>query len=236
MRSDGRKNDQLRPVAIQRRFIDQPAGAVLIHSGRTRVLCTASIEPGVPEWREASGHGWITAEYDMLPAATQQRRARNRSKLDGRTQEIQRLIGRALRAAVDMSRMGANSIWLDCDVLQADGGTRTAAVTGAYVALVDALRAGEAQGLWSADCLRTAVAAVSVGLVGGEPRLDLEYTEDSAAEVDCNLVMTGEGQWIEVQATGERSSFSDAEMAALMGLGRLGIEQLLRAQSAALQD
>jgi ribonuclease PH len=222
-------------MTMQRRFLDHPAGSVLITAGQTRVLCCASIVPGVPAWREASGQGWLTAEYEMLPAATHTRRPRDRTKVDGRSQEIQRLIGRSLRAAVDLSALGAHTIHIDCDVLQADGGTRTASITGAYVALRDALAAGAERHLWSGNPHRTAVAAVSVGIVSGEPKLDLDYAEDAAAEVDCNLVLTGTGEWIEWQATGEDASFSDAQIAAMTAIGRAGLTQLLAFQQRVLE-
>lgn len=225
----------MRAVEIERGFTRSAAGSVLIRAGATHVLCTASIVEEVPAWREASGRGWITAEYDMLPGSTGQRRARNRTKVDGRSQEIQRLIGRSLRTCADMSKMGPRTIYLDCDVLQADGGTRTAAITGAYVALRDAARVGCEQGLWPADFVQTAVAAVSCGIVDGEVLLDLDYREDSRAEVDCNLVMNGEGRWIEVQMTGERNTFSDDELARLLALGRAGIDALLTLQTQVLE-
>ncbi|TWT46001.1 Ribonuclease PH [Phycisphaerae bacterium RAS1] len=234
MRSDGRRPDQLRPVIIRRGFTRSAAGSVLMQTGETIVLCTASIEEGVPEWREASGAGWLTAEYDMLPASTSSRKPRNRTKVDGRTQEIQRLIGRSLRAAVRLDRLGPNTLFIDCDVLQADGGTRTASVTGAHVALCDAVAEGRRRGLWGADVIETAVAAVSVGIVGGEALLDLNYREDSAAEVDCNLVRTAAGRWIEVQATGERATFTDEQLLAMQLVGRQGIEALFEAQRRAL--
>lgn len=236
MRHDGRLPDQLRPLSLVRKFTDAPCGSVLIRAGRTHVLCTASIVEGVPKWREDSGLGWITAEYDMLPASSPERRERNRTKIDGRTQEIQRLIGRSLRAAADMSLMGSNTIYLDCDVLQADGGTRTAAVTGSYVALCDAVAAGATRGLWDGPVVRNAVAAVSVGVVEGQLLLDLDYREDVAAEVDCNLVMNDRGAWIEVQSTGERSTFDDASLKRMLELGRSGIERLFAAQKGALQQ
>ena len=235
-RLDQRGPQQLRPVTIQRGFLDQPDGAVLVCCGKTRVLCTASIEVGVPEWRLLSGKGWVTAEYDMLPASTGKRKPRNRTKVDGRTQEIQRLIGRALRAVVDMGRMGPNSILIDCDVLQADGGTRTASITGAYVALVDAVRVGTKRGLWSDGVVTAAVAAVSVGVVAGDVLLDLDYAEDSAAETDCNLVMTDRGEWVEVQATGEQACFSTAQMNQLMDVGERGIRELFSRQREALES
>jgi ribonuclease PH len=235
MRRDGRQPDELRPLEIVRGFTRAAPGSVLIRAGRTHVFCTASLEDGVPEWREPSGHGWITAEYDMLPGSTSQRRPRSRGKVDGRAQEIQRLIGRALRAVADLTRMGPHTIYLDCDVLQADGGTRTAAITGAYVALVDAVAAGCRRGWWGDDVLTAGVAAVSVGLVAGELLLDLDYAEDAAADVDCNLVLTTRGQWIEVQATAERASYADADLSRMVTLGRRGIERLFELQRAALE-
>ena len=236
MRHDGRKPDELRPVEIIRGFTQASPGSVLIRAGKTHVLCTASIEKEVPKWREDSGKGWITGEYDMLPGSTGERRRRNRTKVDGRTQEIQRLIGRALRAAVDMAKMGPNTIYLDCDVLQADGGTRTASITGAYVALCDALRVGQQEQLWPAGVLRTAVAAVSVGVVAGDVLLDLDYREDVAAEVDCNLVMTARGEWVEVQATGEQSTYTDEQLTRMLQCGRRGIERLFALQQAVLDQ
>ncbi len=236
MRPDGRRPDELRPLTLQRGFTRAAPGSVLIRAGGTHVLCTASIDETVPAWREASGAGWVTAEYDMLPGATPQRRPRERTRVDGRTQEIQRLIGRSLRAVVALSRLGPRTITLDCDVLQADGGTRTAAVTGAYVALCDALAVGRRRGLWREDVLRAGVAAVSVGRVDGTLRLDLDYREDVAAEVDCNLVMTTRGEWVEVQATAERAAYTDADLAAMLELGRRGIERLFELQRAALAE
>ena len=234
MRHDGRKPDELRPVEIIRGFTSNAPGSVLIRAGQTHVFCTASIDEGVPTWREESGSGWVTAEYEMLPGSTTQRRKRSRLRVDGRTQEIQRLIGRSLRVAVDMSKMGPNTIFLDCDVLQADGGTRTAAISGAYVALCDALREGGRRQLWADDVLTTAVAAVSVGVVDGTPLLDLDYHEDADATVDCNLVATERGEWIEVQATGEGGTYSDDRLAEMMKLGRKGIERLIALQREAL--
>lgn len=233
-RRDGRGPTDLRPVEINRGFTKAAPGSVLIRAGDTHVFCTATIEKSVPEWREASGHGWITAEYDMLPGSTGGRKSRSRTKLDGRTHEIQRLIGRSVRAVVDLTKLGPNTICLDCDVLQADGGTRTASVTGVYVALCDAIRHGQSLGLWSADALTGAVAAVSVGVLRGQTLLDLDYSEDVAAEVDCNLVMTDKGQWIEVQSTGERATFSDAQLTEMMAAGRAGIQRLLAIQRQAL--
>jgi ribonuclease PH len=234
MRRDGRRPDELRPVEIVRGFTSSAPGSVLIRTGQTHVFCTACIEEGVPAWREASGLGWVTAEYEMLPGSTGQRHKRSRLRLDGRTQEIQRVIGRALRVAVDMSKMGLHTIFLDCDVLQADGGTRTAAITGAYVALHDALQEGRRRQLWADDVLTTAVAAVSVGVVDGALLLDLDYGEDLAATVDCNLVLTERGEWVEVQATGESATYGDARLAEMMILGRKGIERLFAFQRDAL--
>jgi len=234
MRHDGRQPDELRPTEIIRHFTSAAPGSVLIRCGGTHVFCTASIEEDVPSWRESSGFGWLTAEYEMLPGSTQQRRKRSRLRIDGRTQEIQRLIGRSLRLAVDMTRMGPNTIFLDCDVLQADGGTRTAAITGAYVALCDALRDGRHRQLWGDDVLTTAVAAVSVGQVRDTLLLDLDYEEDAEATVDCNLVATEHGEWIEVQATGEGATYTDERLVEMMRLGRRGIERLLALQRVAL--
>jgi ribonuclease PH len=234
MRRDDRHADDLRPVEIIRGFTRSAPGSVLIRTGDTHIFCTASIEEGVPPWREASGFGWVTAEYEMLPGSTGQRRQRTRARIDGRTQEIQRLIGRSLRVAVDMSRMGPHTIFLDCDVLQADGGTRTTAINGAYVALCDALRDGRERDLWKDELLTTAVAATSVGVVNDEILLDLDYREDLAAAVDCNLVMTGRGEWVEVQATGEGATYRDALLAEMMALGRQGIERLFTLQREAL--
>ncbi len=216
-----------------RGFTKTAAGSVLVRAGQTHVLCTASIVPGVPEWRESSGAGWVTAEYDMLPGATPQRRERRRT--DGRTQEIQRLIGRSLRAVIDMARLGQHTIYLDCDVLQADGGTRTASITGAYVALRDAVASGAQRSFWQADVLTAAVAAISVGVVRGEVMVDLDYSEDSAADVDCNLVQTDRGEWIEVQATGERCTYSDAQLEGMLSAGRGALRQLFELQRSALQ-
>jgi ribonuclease PH len=236
MRHDQRQPDQLRPIEVLRGFTASAPGSVLIRTGGTHVYCTASIDESVPSWREASGQGWVTAEYDMLPGATAPRRSRSRTKLDGRTQEIQRLIGRSLRAVVDMRQLGPRTITLDCDVLQADGGTRTAAVTGAYVALCDALAEGRRRGLWNDPVLTAGVAAVSVGIVAGELLLDLDYEEDSTAAVDCNLVLTSRGEWVEVQATAEQAPYTTADLNRMMELGRRGIERLFELQRAALEQ
>lgn len=237
-RLDGRRPDQLRPVRFLNGFAPHATGSTLIEWGATRVICAVTVEETVPRWMKEQNlaGGWITAEYAMLPYSTPERKARDISKgrPDGRSQEIQRLIGRALRAAVDLDRLGPRTLWVDCDVVQADGGTRTAAITGAYVALVLALRQLRAQGRLAEDPLLTAVAAVSVGLVQGRPTLDLNYAEDSAAEVDLNLVMTSAGALVEVQGTGEKGTFSESQLAELLTLGRRGIAELLAAQAAAL--
>ncbi len=230
MRPDGRAADELRPVQITRGFTRSTPGSVLIRVGGTLVLCTASIDEHVPAWRLASGAGWLTAEYDMLPGATTQRRARSRTGVDGRAAEIQRLVGRALRSVIDLPRLGPRTITLDCDVLEADGGTRTAAITGAYVALCDAVAAGAARQWWSPDVLTGRVAAVSVGVVGGAALLDLCYAEDAAADVDANVVMTDQGQWIEIQMTAERTPCSEEQLAELLRLGRSGVRRLLELQ------
>ncbi len=233
-RADGRRANALRPVEIVRGFTKQAAGSVLIRTGDTHVVCTASFEEGVPRWKAGRGSGWVTAEYDMLPASTGQRRRRNRGRVDGRTQEIQRLIGRAMRAVVDLAALGENTIWLDCDVLQADGGTRTASITGAYVALCDAVGHGRKLGLIPGDPVREALAAVSVGRVNGKVLLDLDYAEDAAAEVDFNVAMTSRGRFVEVQGTGESATFTRADLDRMLNLGRRGIRRLLAAQADAL--
>lgn len=235
IRHDGRETAQLRPVEIVRGYTQSPAGSVLVRAGRTIVLCTASWQPGVPEWRKDSGSGWVTAEYDMLPAATDKRRPRNRTKIDGRTQEIQRLIGRSLRAVVDMAAMGENSILIDCDVLQADGGTRTASINGAYVAMCDAVRFAIKNGALSTSPVRGAVAAISVGMAKGQMLVDLDYREDVAAEVDMNVVMTGDGRFVEVQGTGEQATFSQEELDRMLQGARHGIECIIAIQADALR-
>ena len=234
-RPGGRRTRKLRPVKIKRHYTKNPAGSVLIQTGETRVLCTACFTEGVPKWREESGLGWITAEYDMLPGSTSTRKRRNRERIDGRTQEIQRLIGRSLRAAVDMSLLGQNTIMIDCDVLQADGGTRTASITGAFVALYDAVRHGLRRKLLKQNCIEDHVAAVSVGIVGGRAMLDLDYQEDVAATVDLNLVMTGKGQFIEIQGTGEEATFTRTELDQMLKLGAAGIKELIGIQKTALR-
>lgn len=235
MRPDARANDRLRPVTITPGYVDYPEGSVLIEMGKTRVLCAVTVEKRVPPWLVGQNQGWLTAEYAMLPRATHTRSARETTP-GARTQEIRRLIGRSLRAAVDLRVIGERTLTVDCDVLQADGGTRTAAVTGGYVAVALALgkmiRAKDA----SPRALKTPVAAVSVGIVGGEPRLDLNYAEDSRAEVDFNVVMTGEGEYVEVQGTGEAATFSRAQVNWLLDLAKQGIDELLALQQRALKD
>jgi ribonuclease PH len=230
-REDGRKPDQLRPLGFEVDFLEQPHGCVLVSQGKTKVLCTASVTNGVPRWLYGSGRGWMTAEYSMLPASTGERsdREASRGKQGGRTVEIQRLIGRSLRAVADFAALGERTLWLDCDVLQADGGTRCASITGAYVA---AGRALDKFGLSKA--LADSVGAVSVGIVGGEPLLDLDYSEDSSADVDLNVVMTGDGRLIEVQATAEKVPFTRDDLDGLVDLATLGIEEIAVAQREAV--
>ena len=240
-RSDGRTPDQLRPVTLQRGWSTHPEGSVLVDFGGTRVLCTASVTEGVPRWRKGSGLGWLTAEYAMLPRSTNTRNDREsvRGKIGGRTHEISRLIGRSLRACIDLKALGENSIVLDCDVLQADGGTRTAAITGAYVALHDAVSWLAKQGSLRGNpeqVLHRSVSAVSVGIIGGEPMLDLCYSEDVVADVDMNVVCTGTGDFVEVQGTGEQSVFTRAELDVLLDLGAAGCAELTRLQRAALES
>lgn len=235
MRHDGRKPNELRELKIKRRYTRPSPGSVLIHAGRTTVLCTASIEESVPPWMRDQARGWVTAEYNMLPGSTSPRKQRDRGgKIDGRTTEIQRLIGRSLRAVVDLDALGQRSITVDCDVLEADGGTRTASITGAFIALVDAVRSIEKLLDPARPVFRDAVAAISVGIVDGRPVLDLDYVEDSAASVDMNVVMTGAGRFVEVQGTGEEATFSDQELTALVKLARGGIAQLFEEQKSAL--
>jgi ribonuclease PH len=228
---EGRRPDELRPLEIVLDYLEQPMGAVLYSQGKTRVLCTASLDEGVPRWLRDSGRGWLTAEYSMLPASTGERSQREASagKQKGRTVEIQRLIGRALRAVADMEALGERTLWLDCDVLQADGGTRCASICGAYVAAARALgKAGLSR------VLTDSIGAVSLGIVGGEKLLDLDYEEDSSAEVDLNVVMTGAGRLVEVQATAEGAPFDRDELEELLDLGAAGIEKIGEAQEEAL--
>ncbi|MDH0864672.1 ribonuclease PH [Mitsuaria sp. GD03876] len=235
-RPNGRAADALRPVRITRQYTRHAEGAVLIEFGETKVLCTASVEEKVPPHKKGSGEGWVTAEYGMLPRATHTRSDREaaRGKQTGRTQEIQRLIGRALRAVFDLSKLGERTIQLDCDVIQADGGTRTAAITGAYVAAHDAVSWLMAQGKLSASPLKDAVAAISVGIHDGQALLDLEYVEDSACDTDMNVVMTGAGHFVELQGTAEGVAFTRAEVDVLLDLAQKGIGELLAAQREAL--
>lgn len=235
-RSAGRLAHQLRPVRITRGFTVHAEGSVLIEFGQTRVLCTASVEEKVPPHQKGSGEGWVTAEYGMLPRSTHTRSAREaaKGKQSGRTQEIQRLIGRSLRSVFDLKALGERTITLDCDVLQADGGTRTAAITGAFVAAADAVRALMAQGLVTVNPIRDHVAAISVGIVQGTPLLDLEYVEDSACDTDMNVVMTGRGSFVEVQGTAEGVPFTRAEMDVLLKLAQDGIAELVAMQQTAL--
>lgn len=232
----GRRPDQLRPLAFQRHYLGQAPGRVLVTMGKTAVLCSCCVEMAVPEFLEGKGTGWLTAEYGMLPGSTNKRKPRDKAgKVDGRSVEIQRLIGRSLRAIVDLTKLGERTLWIDCDVLEADGGTRTAAISGAYVALVDALNAVKDKLPNPIDAILTdSVAAVSVGVVDGEPRLDLEYVEDRDAAVDMNLVMTGGGAFIEVQGTGEETTFTRAELDALLALGEAGIKEIVAGQKASL--
>lgn len=234
-RPDDRAPDQLRPVRFQRGWLDHAEGSVLVEFGATRVLCAASVQDSVPRWRRDSGLGWVTAEYAMLPRATNTRNDREsiRGRVGGRTHEISRLIGRSVRACVDFKALGENTIQLDCDVLQADGGTRTAAITGAYVALADAVSWMRGRRMLKGDPLITSVAAVSVGVVGGEPRLDLCYEEDGAANTDMNVVCTGDGRFAEVQGTAERAPFDRAELDALLDLAQAGCAELTRLQAEA---
>lgn len=237
-RADGRQPDQLRPIRFQNGIAPNATGSTLIEWGNTRVICGVTVEETVPKWMKDQGvvGGWITAEYSMLPYSTHQRKARDsaKGKVDGRSQEIQRLIGRSLRAAIDLEKLGSRTIWVDCDVLQADGGTRTAAITGAFVALSLAIRRLLQEGRLSVNPLLPPVAAVSAGIVEGRPLLDLCYTEDVAAAVDMNVVMNADGAFIEVQGSGEEATFSDAELAALLALSRAGIRRLVELQQSAL--
>jgi len=233
-RPDGRRPGDLRPVSIETGCLKFAPGAVLISAGDTRLLCAATIQEGVPEFLKGKGCGWITAEYAMLPATTPVRKPRETLKPDGRGMEIRRLIGRALRIAVDLKRLGERTIWIDCDVLQADGGTRTLAVTGAWVALALAARTLQRTGQIEADPVVRQVAAVSVGIVAGRPLLDLAYAEDSAAETDMNVVMDAAGRFIEVQGTAEKTPFEQADLDRMLALARAGCRRLFRAQAAAL--
>ncbi|MFQ5521907.1 MAG: ribonuclease PH [Candidatus Methylomirabilia bacterium] len=235
MRHDGRRPDQLRPVRLTRNFIRHAEGSVLVEFGETRVICVASLDEKVPPFLKGQGQGWVTAEYGMLPRSTVTRTPRETSRVGGRSQEIQRLVGRSLRAVVEMAKLGERTFWVDCDVIQADGGTRTASITGGFVALADAfaklVQAGMLPGLPIRDCL----AAVSVGVVGGVAMLDLDYVEDSAAEVDMNVVMTGTGQFVEIQGTAEQSPFGRERLREMLAMAESGISQLVALQRRALE-
>ena len=235
-RADGRRNDAIRPLQIRRHYTTHAEGSVLIEAGQTRVLCTASVEDGVPAFLKGRGQGWLTAEYGMLPRATNTRTRREAAegRQSGRTQEIQRLIGRSLRAVLDLGVLGERTIRIDCDVLQADGGTRCASITGAYVALADAIEWCRVHRGLAAEPLRDCVAAISVGIVAGKPLLDLDYGEDSTCDTDMNVVVTGAGGFVEVQGTAERAPFTRGEFDALLGLAEQGIARLHEAQRAAL--
>ncbi len=239
-RADGRSPAQLRPIRFQNHIAPHATGSTLIEWGNTRVICGVTVEDSVPRWmkEQSVSGGWITAEYSMLPYSTLQRKQRDitKGKIDGRSQEIQRLIGRAMRAAIDLEKLGARTIWIDCDVLQADGGTRTAAITGAYVGLSLAIKKMIVEGKLAASPMLKAVAAVSIGIVNDQALLDLCYTEDVAASVDLNLVMNAAGDFIELQGTGEEATFSEAQLAEMLALGRAGIADLLALQQAAISS
>ena len=236
-REDGRAPDQLRPVKITRNWLDHAQGSCLIEFGKTRVLCAAAASEGVPRWRVGTGLGWVTAEYAMLPQATHDRSAREsvKGRIGGRTHEISRLVGRSLRAAIDYKALGENTITIDCDVLQADGGTRTAAITGAYVALADAVGHLREAGALAGEPLINSVAAISVGIIDGVPLLDLPYVEDVRAETDMNVVMTGSGEFVEVQGTAEQVPFSRSRLDDLLALAERGIRRLVTLQRRALE-
>jgi ribonuclease PH len=235
MRHDGRSPADLRPLTFQRRWTRNASGSVLVHMGHTVVLCTCCVEDVVPPFLLGRGKGWLSAEYGMLPGSTNTRKPRDRAgKIDGRSVEIQRLIGRSLRAVVDLDKLGERTLWIDCDVLDADGGTRTASINGAFVAVVDALRARPALFGPPGGIIRDSVAAVSVGILGEAELLDLDYREDKDADVDFNVVMTGAGRFIEVQGTGEEATFSGEQLARLLKLGKVGVDAITAAQRAAL--
>ncbi|MGE5644305.1 MAG: ribonuclease PH [Acidobacteriota bacterium] len=233
-RADGRAADEMRPVRIQTGYLRTAEGSALIEVGNTRVLCAASVEQTVPQFLRGSGKGWVTAEYSMLPRATTTRSPREVHRPSGRTQEIQRLIGRSLRSVIDMNALGERTIILDCDVVQADGGTRTAAITGAFVALSIAIRQLVEFGVLKSNPIKDSIAAVSVGMLRGEPMIDLAYQEDSHAEVDMNVVMTGGGRFVEVQATGEQNTFDDEHLGKMLALARQGVARLIEIQREAL--
>lgn len=237
IRKDGRKPDEMRPVTIERNYTKFAPGSVLIQVGDTRVICTASVDEGVPPHVKNSGQGWITAEYSLLPGSTPKRVIREsaRGRVNGRTHEIQRLIGRSMRAVVDLSALGERTIWIDCDVIQADGGTRVAAITGGYVALVDAINWLKNNGEITGEPILGSVAAVSVGVIDDVPMLDLCYEEDVAAKVDMNVVLTGDGEYIELQGTGEQQTFSEEELAQMIKQAKEGINQLTQIQKKVLE-
>ena len=237
MRIDGRKNDQVRHTKVTRNYIKHAEGSVLIEVGDTKVICTASIEDKVPPFLKGTGEGWITAEYNMLPRSTATRKVRDiaRLKLDGRTMEIQRLIGRALRSVVDLKALGEKTIWIDCDVIQADGGTRTTSITGAFIALVDAVNKIHKQKSFKVYPIRKFVCATSVGIVGEEKLLDLCYEEDSNAKVDMNIIGTDDGQFVEIQGTGEEAPFTRGELNEILNLGEKGIKQMIQLQKDCLK-
>jgi ribonuclease PH len=238
MRPDGRKNDEMRSVKITRDFIGTAEGSVLIELGRTRIICTASLEDRVPAFLKDQNRGWVTAEYSMLPRATQTRTSRESAmgRVSGRTHEIQRLIGRSLRSIVDLQLLGQRTFWVDCDVIQADGGTRTAAITGAFICLSDAFGYAVRKGIIPKNPIKDYLAAVSVGIINGEPALDLSYMEDSSAEVDMNVVMTGSGQLVEIQGTAEGTPFSQERLDDLIALSKSGIEKLVAIQRELLRN
>jgi ribonuclease PH len=235
MRPNGRQPDELRPLSFKRRYTRQAPGSVLVRMGRTTVLCTCCVEPSVPPFLVGKGKGWMSAEYGMLPGSTNTRKPRDKAgKIDGRSVEIQRLIGRSLRAIVQLDKLGERTLWIDCDVLEADGGTRTASINGAFIAVIDALHSLKGTIPPLREIVRDSVAAISVGLLNDKELLDLEYVEDRDAEVDLNLVMTGAGQFIEVQGTGEEATFSRSQLDRLLKLGKVGIDQITAAQKRAL--
>jgi len=233
-RADGRVAEQLRPVRITRDYLRHPEGSVLVEFGDTKVICTATIEEKVPPFLKGQGKGWVTAEYGMLPRSTNTRMNRERTGPSGRSQEIQRLVGRSLRAVVEMAKLGERTVWVDCDVIQADGGTRTAAITGSFVAMADAIGTVVKAGALPGTPVRDCVAAISVGIVGGVPALDLNYVEDSSAEVDMNVVMTGAGAFVEVQGTAEQTPFGRDSLAAMLALAEQGIGRLIALQRRAV--
>ena len=238
MRSDGRKSLQMRPLKITRHFLKHPEGSILIELGETKVICTASVEEDVPRFLKNSNQGWVTSEYSMIPRSTQTRMTRESAtgRIGGRTHEIQRLIGRSLRSVVDLFSFGKRTIWIDCDVIQADGGTRTASITGAFVALAEALAVLRKKDLLTAPPLRDTVAAISVGMIGGKILLDLNYEEDSQADVDMNFVMIGSGGLVEVQGTAERTPFTENDLRRMMAAAKKAIAQLTRIQNKSLEN